>query len=265
MVSVDELKEKIKEFYKYASKKLKIKEAPEVLFREDEKNAEDLYGKTGYYEPEQKKIVIYVTARHAKDIMRSFAHELVHHAQNEQGKFKKSMNKAVTELGYAQKNKDLRKLEMDAFRRGNMIFRDYTDKVKMGEPINESEDKNMNSKLLVERVMKRVVERLKKLAEKKAKKDYDGDGKVESGSEEYLGARDKAIKAAKAGKMAKKSGKKAAIKDAKQRTSATDPAGKKKLSESMERYAEDKRPHADEIVKQQAFLYEELLKKFNIK
>ena len=108
----------------------------------------------------------------AKDVMRSFAHELVHHAQNEQGKFKKSMNKAVTELGYAQKNKDLRKLEMDAFRRGNIIFRDYTDKVKMGEPINESEDKNMNKKLLVERVMKRVVERLKKLAESPIKAKY---------------------------------------------------------------------------------------------
>ena len=31
---------------------------------------------------------------------------------------------------------------------------------------------------------------------KKAAKDYDGDGKVESGSEEYLGSRDKAIKKA---------------------------------------------------------------------
>jgi hypothetical protein len=261
MVSTDELKEKIKEFYKYASSKLKIKEAPEVLFREDEKNAEDLYGKTGYYDPDNKKIVIYITSRHAKDIMRSFAHELVHHAQNEQGKFKKSMHKAVTEVGYAQKNKDLRKLEMDAFKRGNMIFRDYTDKIKMGETINESENKNMNKKLMVERVVKRVVERLKKLVEKKAAKDYDGDGKVESGTEEYLGSKDKAIKAAKAGKK----GKKAAIKDAKQRTSATDPHSKKKLSESMEKYAEDKRPHAEEIVKQQAFLYEELLRKFNIK
>ena len=34
------------------------------------------------------------------------------------------------------------------------------------------------------------------LQEKKAKKDYDGDGKIESGSEEYLGSRDKAIKKA---------------------------------------------------------------------
>ena len=33
-------------------------------------------------------------------------------------------------------------------------------------------------------------------AEDKANKDYDGDGEVESGSEEYLGSRDKAIKAA---------------------------------------------------------------------
>lgn len=31
--------------------------------------------------------------------------------------------------------------------------------------------------------------------EKKANKDYDGDGKVESGTEEYLGSRDRAIKA----------------------------------------------------------------------
>lgn len=32
---------------------------------------------------------------------------------------------------------------------------------------------------------------------KRAKKDYDGDGKVESSSEEYMGSRDKAIKKAR--------------------------------------------------------------------
>ena len=36
----------------------------------------------------------------------------------------------------------------------------------------------------------------KALYEKKAAKDYDGDGKVESGKEEYFGSRDKAIKKA---------------------------------------------------------------------
>ena len=38
------------------------------------------------------------------------------------------------------------------------------------------------------------------LQEKKAKKDYDGDGKVESGKDEYFGSKDKAIKAAIAAK-----------------------------------------------------------------
>jgi len=37
-------------------------------------------------------------------------------------------------------------------------------------------------------------------ADKKAKKDYDGDGKIESGKDEYMGSRDKAIKKAMANK-----------------------------------------------------------------
>ena len=43
---------------------------------------------------------------------------------------------------------------------------------------------------------KKVVPNCVKEEQKKAKKDYDGDGKIESGSEEYLGSRDKAIKKA---------------------------------------------------------------------
>ena len=42
------------------------------------------------------------------------------------------------------------------------------------------------------------------LEEKKAKKDYDGDGKVESGKDEYFGSRDKAIKKAMGKKAMKK-------------------------------------------------------------
>ena len=42
------------------------------------------------------------------------------------------------------------------------------------------------------------------LQEKKAKKDYDGDGKIESGTDEYMGSKDKAIKKAMAMKGKKK-------------------------------------------------------------
>ena len=46
----------------------------------------------------------------------------------------------------------------------------------------------------------------KQLAEKKADKDYDGDGKVESSKDEYFGSKDKAIKKAM-GKSTKKESK----------------------------------------------------------
>ena len=42
------------------------------------------------------------------------------------------------------------------------------------------------------------------LQEKKAKKDYDGDGEIESGTDEYMGSKDKAIKKAMAMKGKKK-------------------------------------------------------------
>ena len=42
------------------------------------------------------------------------------------------------------------------------------------------------------------------LQEKKAKKDYDGDGKIESGTDEYMGSKDKAIKKAMAMRGKKK-------------------------------------------------------------
>ena len=49
------------------------------------------------------------------------------------------------------------------------------------------------------------------LQEKMAKKDYDGDGKIETGTQEYMGSRDKAIKKAM-GKDPKKEMKKEELK-----------------------------------------------------
>jgi hypothetical protein len=294
MITQDELKKTLSQFYEYAAKKLKINKEPSVVFREDEKNAEDIFGKTAYYDGGTDKIVLYVTGRHAKDILRSFAHELVHHAQREQKKITDKDLEGTNEVGYALTNKKLRKMEVDAFKRGNMIFRDFTDRVKTGEiTLNESVRRNLtllgkgernmskNSEVqkLVEGFNKQllVLEKLakKKMQEKKAAKDYDGDGKVESGSEEYLGSKDKAIKAAKAGKGkkkikeakkedTKKEAKHQAKKDAKERTVDTDKHGKKHLSESFEAGENDNRPHSKLIVESQSYMYEELLKKFNI-
>jgi hypothetical protein len=73
---------------------------------------------------------LYVDGRHPKDIMRSLSHELVHHAQNCRGDF--STNKETPE-GYAQTDPHLRKMEREAYTKGNLIFRDYEDLIKTGK------------------------------------------------------------------------------------------------------------------------------------
>jgi hypothetical protein len=64
---------------------------------------------------------------------------------------------------------------------------------------------DINYQEILENLLQRIDLLEKELKKsKKAAKDYDGDGEVESGTEEYFGSRDKAIKKA----IAKKKGKK---------------------------------------------------------
>ena len=80
--------------------------------------------------------------------------------------------------------------------------------VKTGEPMYKAADHlkkedresklwNEVAKMLTElHELRGVQYKVVPLEEKKAAKDYDGDGKIESGKDEYFGSRDKAIKKA---------------------------------------------------------------------
>lgn len=111
----------------FLKKELKITKPVKIVFEEDKKNSKKPLGRTGGYMNEENKIHIFVTGRHVKDIMRSLAHEMVHHRQNIRGEFKKA---EPTTKGYAQKNPHLRKMEKEAFLKGNMLFRDWEDNYK---------------------------------------------------------------------------------------------------------------------------------------
>jgi hypothetical protein len=66
---------------------MNIKPLPKIkVIKDDEQNASDLLGKTAYYNPTEKSITLYTMDRHPKDILRSFAHEMVHHEQNLDGR-----------------------------------------------------------------------------------------------------------------------------------------------------------------------------------
>lgn len=111
----------------YIKEKLDLTREVKIVFEDDEKNSKVVLGRTGGYLNQQNKIHIFVTGRHIKDILRSLAHELVHHKQNIRGEFNKS---EPTSNGYAQKNPHLRKMEKEAFLKGNMLFRDWEDNYK---------------------------------------------------------------------------------------------------------------------------------------
>ena len=109
-------------------KQLKFDRVPTLNFIEDEENAKDMFGRTAHYNPNTSEITVYISGRHPKDIMRSVAHEVIHHAQNCRGEFDNAFN--LGEEGYAQSNNHLRKMEKQAYLLGNMLFRDWEDNLK---------------------------------------------------------------------------------------------------------------------------------------
>ena len=57
---------------------------PNIRFVSDPKNY-GMLAKTAEYDPTNMTVSVYVDGRHPKAILRSNAHELVHHHQNERG------------------------------------------------------------------------------------------------------------------------------------------------------------------------------------
>ena len=142
---ISEVEDLIQDLYSFSQDRFGFKKPASLELKSDPKNTSPL-GKTAHYDPSTMKVVIYVDGRHPKDIMRSFAHELVHHTQNEKGMFDNPTNS--TEEGYAQKDPHLRKMEEEAYLEGNMCLRDWEDGYKSSNPniLNERRIYKMSTK-----------------------------------------------------------------------------------------------------------------------
>ena len=119
-----ELKEALGEIYKKAREQFDIQNVPSLHLKQDEENAQGIFGKTAYYNPADMSVVLYITNRHDKDICRSFAHELIHHVQNLRGDFEMGDASSPT---YAQDDEHMRNMEKEAYLKGNLLFRDWED------------------------------------------------------------------------------------------------------------------------------------------
>lgn len=148
---VAELVNEINKFYPYAKEYLGFDRPVELTLISDPDNAKDTFGKTAYYSPANEQMTIFVDGRHPKDIIRSFSHELVHHAQNCRGEFDRDFNVGEN---YIETDDHLREMEREAYDKGNMCLRTYESYLK-------KENKTMNEQTLrksIREAIKRVVE-----------------------------------------------------------------------------------------------------------
>ena len=173
---IDQIRPLIIKFTSFAKDNLNFKKPPKLFLKRDSENGNCALGKTAHYDPQQSSVTVFITGRHPKDIIRSFAHELVHHCQNERGEFKPEKIKS-TGKNYAQECPHMRKMEEEAYLKGNMCFRDWEDsldnklqyKIKILEQRFLKENKIMATKLtknlLIERIRNIINENKKELLE----------------------------------------------------------------------------------------------------
>ena len=103
-------------------KGMNIEPLPKLEFIDgDAENASEFLGKTAYYDPTTQTIVLYTEGRHPKDITRSYAHEMIHHMQNLEGRLG-GINTTNT-----QEDDYLTQIEKEAYTDGNLTFRGWTD------------------------------------------------------------------------------------------------------------------------------------------
>lgn len=117
----------VKSLYEFTKERLGFQPDASIVFLVNKKNSDEPLGRTAYYSPDLQKVSVYIMNRHIKDVLRSIAHELVHHAQQCRGEFSHA---APRNEGYAQQDDHLREMEREAYETGNMIFRDWEDGMK---------------------------------------------------------------------------------------------------------------------------------------
>ena len=140
-LTTPEFKQKLASLYLYLASHLHIQQLPLVKLVASKQNAINPFGLTGHYDHTKQLITIYITDRHDTDILRSFAHEVIHHWQNLSGTLHpEELTKRELPINhdnephYAQNDVHLRKKEMEAYLFGNILFRDWSDEHRYGPP-----------------------------------------------------------------------------------------------------------------------------------
>jgi hypothetical protein len=172
------------EMYDFFASKYGFKKPPTMVFDSDPSNQSNVLGKTAYYDPQSLEIHIFVDGRHPKDILRSIAHELIHHRQNLEDRLDVG---GYSGPGYYLENEELKDIEHEAMLEGNATMREYEDTKKYKEnkdmSLNEWKNNELNQLLM---------KKFGILKENKTSK-HDDDPKLKGGQKDLPDGLQKAI------------------------------------------------------------------------
>jgi hypothetical protein len=129
-IDLSSLEPHVQGMYDYFEQKLGFQKPPTMFFDSDPTNQSNVLGKTAYYDPQALEVHVFVDGRHPKDMLRSIAHELIHHHQNLEDRL--DVGGYMGE-GYYLKNEEMKKLEQEAMLQGNALMREYEDNLKLEE------------------------------------------------------------------------------------------------------------------------------------
>ena len=105
-------------------KGLKIEPLPSLnIINNDLENAENFFGKTAYYNPNDCSITLYTLNRHPIDCLKSYSHEIYHHHQNMNGEFE-GVDFNTTNVNEDEK---LKKIEEDTYLNSQILYRSWAD------------------------------------------------------------------------------------------------------------------------------------------
>lgn len=148
-LDLTDLQPHINGMYDHFHQKLGFQKPPVIVFDSDPSNESNVLGKTAYYDPQSFEVHVYTDGRHPKDMLRSIAHELIHHQQNLEGRLDVG---GYNGPGYYLENDKLRKIEEEAMTNSAIFLREYEDGLKLEEmnkmSLKEWKNNELNSLLL---------------------------------------------------------------------------------------------------------------------
>ena len=150
-VDLSSLEPHVQGMYDFFDQKIGFKKPPTMHFDSDPNNQSNVLGKTAYYDPSSLEIHVFTDGRHPKDMLRSIAHELIHHQQNLEDRLDVG---GYMGQGYYLQNEAMKELEQEAMLKGNDLMREYEDTTKSEEmnkmSLKEWKNNELN-KLLLEK------------------------------------------------------------------------------------------------------------------